>query len=157
MNPSEKDNKVQGAETKSGSAPQPGAADEPATTEAAQANRLTGETLKLLAEANEVCARQLQELKRIGGWLQRDLTAETGRLAQLDKDLRERETVVQQAEKLHREGVELKRQADAQAQENQRTLQEARRLHDAVRRGQPAQARLGTRIGLEQLEHSGEG
>jgi DNA repair exonuclease SbcCD ATPase subunit len=136
MNPSEKDNKVQGAETKSGSAPQPGAADEPATTEAAQANRLTGETLKLLAEANEVCARQLQELKRIGGWLQRDLTAETGRLAQLDKDLRERETVVQQAEKLHREGVELKRQAETQAQENRRTLQEAQRLREEAEKVQ---------------------
>ena len=34
---------------------------------------------------------------------------------------------------------------------------EDRRIHDAMRRGQPAQARLGGRIGLEQLEHGGEG
>jgi len=137
MNPLEK-NKVQGAETRGESSVEAGTTHGAATTEASQtqANRLTGETLKLLAEANEVCARQLQELKRIGGWLQRDLTAETGRLAQLDKDLRERETVVQQAEKLHREGVELKRQAETQAQENRRTLQEAQRLREEAEKVQ---------------------
>jgi flagellar biosynthesis GTPase FlhF len=98
-----------------------------ATTEACQTqtNRLTAETLRLIAEANEFGARQLQELKRIGEWLHRDLVGEAGRLAQLDKDLRERQTVVQRDEKLYREGVELKLQAEAQAQENQRGLAEA--------------------------------
>jgi hypothetical protein len=97
------------------------------TTEAfqTQTNRLMAETLRLIAEANEFGARQLQELKRIGEWLQRDLTAEAGRLAQLDKELRERQAAVEQAEKLYREGVELKRQAEAQARENQRSLAEA--------------------------------
>jgi hypothetical protein len=149
MNLWEKTSKVEGAEGKGGSitpsltgqttsvpsptlpsppsASQPSAAGETSTIEACQTqtNRLTAETLKLIAEANEFGARQLQELKRIGDWLQRDLIAEAGRLTQLDKDLRAREAAVQQAEKLHREGIELKRQADVQAQENQRGLAEA--------------------------------
>ena len=54
-----------------------------------QTNRLTAETLRLIAEANEFSARQLAEMKRIGEWLQRDLVAEAGRLAQLDQELRD--------------------------------------------------------------------
>ena len=108
-------------------APAASALGDAPTTEACQTqtNRLTAETLRLIAEANEFGARQLQEMTRLGEWLQRDLTAEAGRLAQLDKELRERQAAVEQAEKLHREGVELKRQAEAQAQENQRSLAEA--------------------------------
>jgi colicin import membrane protein len=107
--------------------PQPITAGQTSTTEACQAqtNRLTAETLRLIAEANELGARQLQEMKRIGEWLQRDLAAEAGRLAQLDKTLREREAAVQKAETLYRDRAELKRKADAQAQETQRSLAEA--------------------------------
>jgi hypothetical protein len=127
MNPSEESTKVEGSQGKGGNAKPGSAIGEVASTEACQTqtNRLTAETLKLIAEANEFGARQLQELKRIGEWLQRDLTAEVGRLAQLDKELREREAAVPQAEKLYGEGVELKRQADAQAQDIQRSLAEA--------------------------------
>lgn len=104
-----------------------GAEDQTATTEACQTqtNRLTAETLRLIAEANEFSARQLAEMKRIGEWLQRDLVAEAGRLAQLDTELQAREAAVPQAEKLYREAAELKRQADVQAQDNHRVLAEA--------------------------------
>src|SRR3974390_3285419 len=94
-------------------------APEPTATTAdlqTQTNRLTAETLRLIAEANELSARQLAEMKRVGEWLPRDLVAEAGRLAHVDKELRTREAAVPQSEKLYGEGVELKRQAEAQGQ-----------------------------------------
>ena len=47
------------------------------------------------------------------------------RLAQLDKELRTREAAAPQAEKHYRESVQVKRQAEVKAQENQRWLAEA--------------------------------
>src|SRR3974390_2019867 len=90
-----------------------------------QTNRLNAETIRLVAEANELGSKHLQELKRIGEWLQRDLVPEATRLAQLERDLREREARGQQADKLTAEQTELKRQADTQAQANQRSVAEA--------------------------------
>jgi hypothetical protein len=109
------------------SAPQAGAAGGAATTEPrqTQTNQLAAETRRLIAELERICE-----------WLQRDPVIEAARLVQLDKELRERQAAVQRDEKLFHEGVELKRQADAQAQENQRGLAEAQNRRAAAEKAE---------------------
>jgi hypothetical protein len=138
MNPWEKSTKLEGVESRGANvtperegqppaAPSPtlpsssvaspgGASGEPATKEVVQT-----QASRLAAEARRLSG----ELEHIAEWFQRDLVAEAARLAQLDKELSEREAAVQHNEKLHREGAELKRNAEAQAQEIQCKLGEA--------------------------------
>jgi hypothetical protein len=142
MNPQDKTSELPG--TKRGGAP---LGSPPPTTQTTvelqlQTNHLNAETVRLVAEANDICLRQLQGLKRVADWLRRDLVAEAARLAQLECDLRERETKVQHADKLYQETAQIKRLAEAQALENQCMLAEAqaRKVAAEAAESQAAQA-----------------
>ena len=87
--------------------------------DASQANRLTAEAVKLVAEANESRARQLRELEDILARLQQNLVAEAARLRQLGDELRAREARLIQSEGLCQESAELQRQAERRAVELQ--------------------------------------
>lgn len=115
--------------TKTGS---PGGESQASEEGSATTNRLNAETNRLLAEANECCARQLREQERIADWLQRSLIAEADRLRQLDQDLRAHQAKAHESDKVHREGLDLKHQAEVQAQDTQRRLAEAQERLEAA-------------------------
>jgi hypothetical protein len=93
----------------------------------AQTLRLSAETVRLLAEANESRARQLRELEQIGAWLQRDLAKEAARLQVLDADLSRRQALGSQ--RLSREAAGLKNQTETQTGETAQSLAEAEARH----------------------------
>jgi hypothetical protein len=158
MNPGEKSTKLEGVESRgagvearaAGQAPSAASpalsASAGASTGSALGNAMAQEAIQTPAGQFAAEARRLSaELEGIAGWVQRDLPAEAVRLAQLDKQLRERETATRTNEQLYREGAELKRRAEAQWQEVQRHLAEAQARKAAAEKAEQSAREAVTR------------